>query len=54
MKFDKLLQEEVVPEWRKVYLNYKQGKKYLKVVEAALANQEKMASERLELEGNET
>ncbi|KAF9360251.1 hypothetical protein BGX26_010052 [Mortierella sp. AD094] len=36
MKFAKYLQEEVVPEWRKAYLNYKQGKKYLKAIEAAI------------------
>ncbi|KAK3840616.1 MAG: SPX domain-containing protein [Linnemannia elongata] len=36
MKFAKQLQEEVVPEWRKAYMNYKQGKKYLKAIEAAL------------------
>ncbi|KAF9582759.1 hypothetical protein BGW38_010800 [Lunasporangiospora selenospora] len=36
MKFAKYLQNEVVPEWRKAYLNYKQGKKYLKAIEKAL------------------
>lgn len=36
MKFAKQLQEEVVPEWRKAYMNYKQAKKYLKAIEAAL------------------
>ncbi|KAG9065305.1 Xenotropic and polytropic retrovirus receptor 1 [Linnemannia hyalina] len=36
MKFAKQLREEVVPEWRKAYMNYKQGKKYLKAIEAAL------------------
>ncbi|KAF9135517.1 hypothetical protein BGX30_011523, partial [Mortierella sp. GBA39] len=36
MKFAKQLQEEVVPEWRKAYMNYKQGKKYLKAIDAAL------------------
>ncbi|KAF8957932.1 Xenotropic and polytropic retrovirus receptor 1, partial [Entomortierella lignicola] len=36
MKFAKYLQEEVVPEWRKAYLDYKQCKKYLKAIEAAL------------------
>ncbi|KAF9963130.1 Xenotropic and polytropic retrovirus receptor 1 [Modicella reniformis] len=62
MKFAQLLQEEVVPEWRKVYLNYKQGKKYLDAIEVALANQEKPVLEPLEPEydrpdvdeGNET
>ncbi|KAG0301670.1 hypothetical protein BGZ98_008143 [Dissophora globulifera] len=38
MKFAKLLQDEVIPEWRKAYINYKQGKKYLKKAEAALDN----------------
>ncbi|KAF9106253.1 hypothetical protein BGX29_010009 [Mortierella sp. GBA35] len=36
MKFAKHLQDEVVPEWRKAYMNYKQGKKYLKAIEAAI------------------
>ncbi|KAF9124219.1 hypothetical protein BGW39_008375 [Mortierella sp. 14UC] len=36
MKFAKHLQNEVVPEWRKAYMNYKQGKKYLKAIEAAI------------------
>lgn len=36
MKFAKYLQDEVVPEWRKAYINYKQGKKYLKAIEIAL------------------
>ncbi|KAF9907622.1 hypothetical protein EC991_010741 [Linnemannia zychae] len=36
MKFAKHLQDEVVPEWRKAYVNYKQGKKYLKAIEAAI------------------
>ncbi|KAI1312230.1 hypothetical protein EDD11_003030 [Mortierella claussenii] len=36
MKFAKYLQDEVVPEWRKAYINYKQGKKHLKVIERAL------------------
>ncbi|KAF9113778.1 hypothetical protein BGX27_000812 [Mortierella sp. AM989] len=38
MKFAKYLQEEVVPEWRKAYINYKQGKKYLKAIESAIEN----------------
>ncbi|KAG0369635.1 hypothetical protein BGZ54_009367 [Gamsiella multidivaricata] len=37
MKFAKVLQEEVVPEWRKAYINYKQGKKHLKAVKSALS-----------------
>ena len=36
MKFAKHLQREAVPEWRKAYMNYKQGKKYLKAIEAAI------------------
>ncbi|KAG0023620.1 hypothetical protein BGZ80_008792 [Entomortierella chlamydospora] len=36
MKFAKHLQDEVVPEWRKAYINYKQGKKYLKAIQAAI------------------
>ncbi|KAG0291468.1 hypothetical protein BGZ97_005875, partial [Linnemannia gamsii] len=36
MKFAKYLQDEVVPEWRKAYINYKQGKKHLKVIERVL------------------
>ncbi|KAF9975814.1 hypothetical protein BGZ73_000355 [Actinomortierella ambigua] len=36
MKFAKCLQEEIVPEWRKAYINYKQGKKLLKAIEKAL------------------
>lgn len=36
MKFAKYLQEEAVPEWRKAYINYKQGKKLLKAIEGAL------------------
>ncbi|KAI7823879.1 SPX domain-containing protein [Gamsiella multidivaricata] len=36
MKFAKYLQDEVVPEWRKAYINYKQGKKLLKAIEHAL------------------
>ncbi|GJJ72444.1 xenotropic and polytropic retrovirus receptor 1 [Entomortierella parvispora] len=36
MKFAKYLQDEVVPEWRKAYINYKQGKKYLRAIEIAL------------------
>jgi len=36
MKFAKYLQDEVVPEWRKAYINYKQGKKHLKAIERVL------------------
>ncbi|GJJ68288.1 xenotropic and polytropic retrovirus receptor 1 [Entomortierella parvispora] len=36
MKFAKYLQDEVVPEWRKAYINYKQGKKLLKAIECAI------------------
>ncbi|KAG0089240.1 hypothetical protein BGZ93_000422 [Podila epicladia] len=36
MKFAKYLQEEAVPEWRKAYIDYKQGKKLLKAIESAL------------------
>ncbi|KAI8602986.1 SPX domain-containing protein [Dissophora ornata] len=36
MKFAKYLQDEVVPEWRKAYINYKQCKKFLKAIERAL------------------
>jgi hypothetical protein len=53
MKFAKLLQEEVVPEWRKAYLNYKQGKKYLKAIETAIAIHERATQERLETGNNE-
>lgn len=37
MKFEKYLHEENVPEWRKAYINYKQGKKYLKAIEHAVS-----------------
>ncbi|KAF9365822.1 hypothetical protein BGX34_008153 [Mortierella sp. NVP85] len=36
MKFAKYLQDEVVPEWRKAYINYKKGKQLLKEVDRAL------------------
>ncbi|KAF9958004.1 hypothetical protein BGZ70_009343 [Mortierella alpina] len=36
MKFEKYLHEENVPEWRKAYINYRQGKKYLKAIEHAV------------------
>ncbi|KAF9569246.1 hypothetical protein EC968_002616 [Mortierella alpina] len=36
MRFEKYLHEENVPEWRKAYINYKQGKKYLKAIEHAV------------------
>ncbi|KAF9325417.1 hypothetical protein BG006_011100 [Podila minutissima] len=35
MKFAKYLQDETIPEWRKAYMNYKQGKKHLKAIERA-------------------
>ncbi|KAG0349493.1 hypothetical protein BG004_005155 [Podila humilis] len=41
MKFAKYLQDETIPEWRKAYMNYKQGKKHLKAIERALAQHEK-------------
>ncbi|KAG0055576.1 hypothetical protein BGZ83_008187 [Gryganskiella cystojenkinii] len=44
MKFAKYLQDEVVPEWRKAYINYKQGKKYLKAIESALDAQDEAAA----------
>ncbi|KAF9285758.1 hypothetical protein BGZ68_003584 [Mortierella alpina] len=37
MKFEKYLHEENVPEWRKAYINYRQGKKYLKAIEHAVS-----------------
>jgi len=43
MKFAKYLQDEVVPEWRKAYINYKQGKKHLKAIEIALDLKEEAA-----------
>ncbi|KAF9430994.1 hypothetical protein BGZ94_000940, partial [Podila epigama] len=48
MKFAKYLQEEAVPEWRKAYINYKQGKKLLNAIESALDDLE--ATEALALE----
>jgi hypothetical protein len=36
MKFAKYLQDEVVPEWRKAYINYKKGKQLLKEIDRAL------------------
>ncbi|KAG0057269.1 hypothetical protein BGZ83_000059 [Gryganskiella cystojenkinii] len=36
MKFAKHLQDEVVPEWRKAYINYKHGKKLLKAIETTI------------------
>ncbi|KAF9434611.1 hypothetical protein BGZ76_007725 [Entomortierella beljakovae] len=45
MKFAKYLHEEVVPEWRKAYINYKQGKKYLKAIEAAIKKKEEESKE---------
>ncbi|KAF9902095.1 hypothetical protein EC991_005301 [Linnemannia zychae] len=48
MKFAKYLQEEVVPEWRKAYINYKQGKKYLKAIERVLDELDLQAAQELE------
>ncbi|KAL8315673.1 hypothetical protein RB593_008972 [Gaeumannomyces tritici] len=36
MKFAKELEQELVPEWRIKYLNYKGGKKYIKAVRTAV------------------
>ncbi|KAG0209904.1 hypothetical protein BGX28_009871 [Mortierella sp. GBA30] len=36
MKFEHHLYEENVPEWRKAYINYKQGKSYLKAIRHAV------------------
>ncbi|KFH65109.1 hypothetical protein MVEG_08590 [Podila verticillata NRRL 6337] len=40
MKFAKYLQDETIPEWRKAYMNYKQGKKHLKAIEQAIEQRE--------------
>lgn len=48
MKFAKYLQDEVVPEWRKAYINYKQGKKYLKAIEKVLDELDFEAAQALE------
>ncbi|KAF9934408.1 hypothetical protein FBU30_002232 [Linnemannia zychae] len=48
MKFAKYLQEEVVPEWRKAYINYKQGKKLLKAIERVLDELDLEAAQALE------
>ncbi|KAF9130081.1 hypothetical protein BGW39_003485, partial [Mortierella sp. 14UC] len=48
MKFAKYLQEEVVPEWRKAYINYKQGKKHLKAIERVLDELDLQAAQELE------
>ncbi|KAG9069414.1 hypothetical protein KI688_010316 [Linnemannia hyalina] len=48
MKFAKYLQEEVVPEWRKAYINYKQGKKHLKAIERVLDELDLEAAQALE------
>ncbi|ERT01350.1 hypothetical protein HMPREF1624_02595 [Sporothrix schenckii ATCC 58251] len=37
MKFAKELDQELVPEWRIKYLNYKAGKKYIKAVSRAIS-----------------
>ncbi|KAF9172941.1 hypothetical protein BGX21_002427 [Mortierella sp. AD011] len=49
MKFAKYLEDEVVPEWRKAYIDYKQGKRYLKAIEKAL---DQLESEALSLVAN--
>ncbi|KAI6255215.1 hypothetical protein MCOR27_005251 [Pyricularia oryzae] len=36
MKFAKELQRDLVPEWQQAYLNYKEGKKHIKVVARAI------------------
>ncbi|KAG0073947.1 hypothetical protein BGZ90_011150 [Linnemannia elongata] len=48
MKFAKYLQDEVVPEWRKAYINYKQGKKHLKAIERVLDELDLEAAQALE------
>ncbi|ORZ21817.1 SPX domain-domain-containing protein [Lobosporangium transversale] len=50
MKFAKYLQNEAVPEWRKAYINYKQGKKYLKAIERTLDQIEADAQAEAEVE----
>ncbi|KAI5867201.1 EXS-domain-containing protein [Durotheca rogersii] len=37
MKFAKELEQDLVPEWRVKYLNYKAGKKYIKAVSRAIS-----------------
>ncbi|KAF9107576.1 hypothetical protein BGX29_005935 [Mortierella sp. GBA35] len=55
MKFAKYLQDEVVPEWRKAYINYKQGKKHLKAIERVLDQLDLEAAQALEAqEAHET
>ncbi|KAF8949117.1 hypothetical protein BGZ47_010620 [Haplosporangium gracile] len=49
MKFAKYLQDEVVPEWRKAYINYKQGKKHLKAIERILDELDLEAAQALEV-----
>lgn len=38
MKFAKELEDDLVPEWRAKYINYKQGKKKIKAISKALRN----------------
>lgn len=38
MKFAKELEDDLVPEWRAKYINYKQGKKRVKAISKALRN----------------
>lgn len=45
MKFAKELEENAVPEWRGMYLDYKGGKKKLKAVARALRNVEKTSKD---------
>ncbi|KAF9190661.1 hypothetical protein BGZ50_000123 [Haplosporangium sp. Z 11] len=40
MKFSQYLHEEIVPEWRKAYIDYRQGKRYVKDIESAVENME--------------
>ncbi|KAG0033282.1 hypothetical protein BGZ81_008867 [Podila clonocystis] len=44
MKFAKYLQDETIPEWRKAYMNYKQGKKLLKAIEQAIEERDALNS----------
>ncbi|KAG0034316.1 hypothetical protein BGZ82_005786 [Podila clonocystis] len=44
MKFAKYLQDETIPEWRKAYMNYKQGKKHLKAIERAIEQRDVLNS----------
>ncbi|KAG0260556.1 hypothetical protein BG011_001829 [Mortierella polycephala] len=40
MRFSQYLHEEIVPEWRKAYIDYKQGKRYVKAVASAVEDME--------------